>query len=198
MLHQVHQNKMKDLSHISEEVFESIFRQYYPKVVYYSYNYVRDMEKARNIAQDVFYQLWRYKDEVNFNDTSPLPFLLIVAKRLSLNLLRKENCNTAFFAYQKKKYTLHQFDMDALTDSSATALYTQEVKKLYVEGLEKMPQQIRETFLLSRSKNMKYKEIADFLNISQKTVEYRISVALNVLRAVFGEYFPDREGKSGF
>lgn len=189
----------EDLSHISEEIFETIFRKYYHKVVYYSYNYVRDMEKARNIAQDVFYQLWRHKDDVNFNDTTPLPFLLVIAKRLSLNLLRKESSNAAFFTYQKKKYTLHQFDMEALMDSSATSLYTGEVQKLFKEGLDRMPQPVRETFLLSRNKNMKYKEIAEFLNISPKTVENRMSMALNVLRGVFGEYFPNGGGgKSGF
>ncbi len=190
--------KMQDLSHISEEAFEGIFRQYFHKVVYYSYNYVRDMEKARNIAQDVFYQLWKHKDDVNFNDTTPLPFLLVIAKRLSLNLLRKENCNTEFFTYQKKRYTLRQFDMDALMDSSATSLYIGEVQRLFREGLDRMPESVRETFLLSRNKNMKYREIADLLNISPKTVENRISVALSVLRSVFVEYFPNGESRASF
>lgn len=180
--------------HINETFFEEIFREYFHKVVYYSFSYVKDMEKARNIAQDVFYQLWKHRDNVNFNDTTPLPFLLVIAKRLSLNLLRKESCNTAFFNYQKKKYTLGQFDIDALMDSSATTLYTGEVQRLFKEGLDRMPQQVRETFLMSRNNNLKYREIAQILNISQKTVENRMSLALNILRGVFGEYFPSGGG----
>ena len=187
---------MQDLSHISEEAFEVIFRQYFHKVVYYSYNYVRDMEKARNIAQDVFYQLWKHKDDVNFHDTTPIPFLLVIAKRLSLNLLRKENCNTEYFTYQKKRYTLRQFDMDALMDSSATSLYTGEVQRLFREGLDRMPESVRETFLLSRTQNLKYREIAEVLNISQKTVENRMTAALSILRGVFGEYFTNNEGEA--
>lgn len=183
---------MQDFSYITEEVFEQIFKQYYHKVVYYSYSYVKDMEKAQNIAQDVFYQLWKHRDNVNFNDTTPLPFLLVIAKRLSLNLLRKESSTSTFFSYQKKKYTINQFDIDALMDSSATMLYTGEVQKLFKEGLDRMPQSVRETFLLSRTQNLKYREIADILNISQKTVENRMSAALGILRCVFGEYFPDR------
>ena len=187
---------MQDLSHISEEAFEVIFRQYFHKVVYYSYNYVRDMEKARNIAQDVFYQLWKHKDDVNFNDTTPLPFLLVIAKRLSLNLLRKENCNTEYFTYQKKRYTLRQFDMDALMDSSATSLYMGEVLRLFRDALDRMPESVRETFLLSRTQNLKYREIAEVLNISQKTVENRMTAALSILRGVFGEYFTNNEGEA--
>lgn len=187
---------MQDLSHISEEAFEVIFRQYFHKVVYYSYNYVRDMEKARNIAQDVFYQLWKHKDDVNFNDTTPLPFLLVIAKRLSLNLLRKECSNTAFLSYQKKRYTLKQFNTDALMDTSATMLYTGEVQKLFNEGLDRMSQSVRETFLLSRTQNLKYREIAEVLNISQKTVENRMTAALSILRGVFGEYFTNNEGEA--
>lgn len=184
--------------HITEEDFEQIFKQYFHKVVYYAYSYTKDMEKAQNIAQDVFYQLWKHKDDVNFNDTTPLPFLLVIAKRLSLNLLRKESYNTAFFSYQKKKYTLHQFDIDALMDASATSLYTGEVTKLFKEGLDKMPESVRETFLMSRNQNLKYKEIADILNISQKTVENRMHLALSILRGVFVEYFPNGEGKIKF
>ena len=182
---------MQDLSYISEEVFEKIFKEYFHKVAYYSFSYVKDMEKAHNIAQDVFYQLWKHRDNVNFNDTTPLPFLLLIAKRLSLNLLRKDSNNSIFFSYQKKKYTIQQFDIEALMDSSATAIYTGEVQKLFKEGLEKMPEHVRETFLMSRNKNLKYREIADMLNISQKTVENRISLALNILRGVFAEYYPN-------
>ena len=78
--------------------------------------------------------------------------------------------------------------------SSATAIYTGEVQKLFKEGLDKMPQQVRETFLMSRNENLKYREIADILNISQKTVENRISMALNILRGVFAEYYPNWGG----
>ena len=182
---------MQQKSYISEEVFEKIFKEYFHKVSYYAFSYVKDMEKAHNIAQDVFYQLWKHRDDVNFNGTTPLPFLLVIAKRLSLNLLRKESSNDAFFTYQKKKYTMTQFDMEALMDVSATGIYTGEVHRLFKEGLDKMPQQVRETFLMSRNQNLKYREIADALNISQKTVENRMSLALNILRGVFAEYYPD-------
>ena len=182
---------MQEKSYISEEVFEKIFKEYFHKVSYYSFSYVKDMEKAHNIAQDVFYQLWKHRDNVNFNDTTPLPFLLVIAKRLSLNLLRKENSNDAFFSYQKKKYTIQQFEMESLMDVSATGIYTGEVHKLFKEGLDKMPQQVRETFLMSRNQNLKYREIAEALNISQKTVENRMSLALSILRGVFSEYYPD-------
>lgn len=181
---------MPDLQNIDiEKEFEKNFRQYFYKVVHYSYSYVNDYEKARNIAQDVYYQLWKIRDGVNFNE-SPLPLLLIMAKRLSLNMLRKEKNWNSYFSYKTKKDTVQQFNIDALKDTSATLIYTSEVQKLFKKGLEKMSEPVKEVFLMSRDKGLKYREIADAMNISQKTVENRITIALRILRTVFKDYLP--------
>lgn len=169
--------------------FDRIFKQNYHKVVFYAYNYIQDMEKAKNIAQDTFYQLWKHKEDINYIE-SPLPWLLIIAKRLSLNILRKEQHKGIYTASQKKNYELIELNTEALTDISSTLLYTHEVQKLFTKGLEMMPPTVKETFLLSRSHDLKYREIAEKLNISQKTVEKRISVALSILRRIFKDYLP--------
>ncbi len=172
-----------------EEQFENIFREHFHKVEYYAYSYLHDREKAKNIAQDVFYQVWKQRGEIIF-DGSPLPYLFVIAKRLSLNLLRKEHNNNKYLNYQKRKYSALEFDIDSLSDISSTIIYTKEVQALIRKGLDKMPPTVRETLLMSREQNFTYNEIARHLGISPKTVENRISLALRILRATLQDYLP--------
>lgn len=172
-----------------EEQFENIFREHFHKVEYYAYSYLRDREKAKDIAQDVFYQVWKQRGEIIF-DGSPLPYLFVITKRLSLNLLRKEHNNSKYLNYQKRKYTALEFDIDSLSDVSSTIIYTKEVQSLIKKGLDKMPPTVKETLLMSRERDFTYNEIARHLGISPKTVENRISLALRILRDTLQNYLP--------
>ena len=53
-----------------------------------------------------------------------------------------------------------------------------------------MPQKIKNSFCLNRFGNLKYEEIAKLDGVTVKTVEYRISVALRILRKKFKDYLP--------
>ena len=77
----------------------------------------------------------------------------------------------------------------ALSNSSLGNLYSKEVEKLYASAVELMPPKVRETFLFSRKQLLKNREVAQMQNISEKTVEYRISCAYKILRKVMGDYF---------
>lgn len=57
-------------------------------------------------------------------------------------------------------------------------------------AIEKLPENYREAFVLHRFKDKSYKEIASQLNVSTKTVDYRIQQALKLLREDLKDYFP--------
>ena len=75
---------------------------------------------------------------------------------------------------------LHETDVCQLEELS---------RKLKV-ALEELPASYREAFIMSRFKNMSYKEIAEQLNVSPKTVDYRIQQALKILRVKLKDYMP--------
>ena len=69
-------------------------------------------------------------------------------------------------------------------------VYMKELMKLTEEAIERLPPQYREFFVLHRFEGKSYKEIADFLCVSPKTVDYRIQQALKLLRIRLKDYLP--------
>ena len=166
------------------KLFEEIYRRHFKKVVYFAFRYLNDQEKAQNIAQDVFVALWGQMDNID-KEGEVLPYLFILTKYRCLNWLRREKQHEKF---KSNILTDNDISITALADESSTSLYNTEIEILVNEALKKMPDKVKDTFVLSRFKNLKNKEIATLQNISVKTVEYRISYAFRVLRKILKDY----------
>ena len=65
-----------------------------------------------------------------------------------------------------------------------------ELSRRIRQALDNLPPAYREAFVMHRFKNMTYKEIASLLNVSPKTVDYRIQQALKLLRIELKDYLP--------
>lgn len=167
-----------------ERLFEDIYRKHFKKVLFFAYRYLNDREKAENITQDVFLSLWDQIEDINDNG-EVLPFLFVLTKFRCLNWLRREKYHMQFV---KNRMTDFDISITALSDDSLNYLYNSEFDRLLKKAIELMPEKVRETFIFSRFKNLKNKEIAILQNISEKTVEYRISCSFKVLRKFFRNY----------
>jgi RNA polymerase sigma-70 factor (ECF subfamily) len=67
-------------------------------------------------------------------------------------------------------------------------LLDSELARQIEKAIQNLPDGIRETFVLNRFEGLSYQQIALHENISVKTVEYRISKALTILRKDLGDY----------
>ncbi len=132
--------------------------------------YVREVDDAKGIVQDVFVVLWD-KYPTLPADTNFKSYLFTAVKNRCLNQLR-----------DRKKMT----SMDALRDADfadeTDDLSTQELEAEIEIALNTMPSKCREAFELSRNQGLKYAEIAEQMGISVKTVEAHITKALGILR----------------
>ena len=79
-------------------------------------------------------------------------------------------------------------EVAALSETDSV-LYT-EMRAIYLKTLASLPENQREAFNLSRYEDMTYDKIAMKQNVSEKTVEYRISQALKRLREALADYIP--------
>jgi RNA polymerase sigma-70 factor (ECF subfamily) len=74
--------------------------------------------------------------------------------------------------------------------SSSKKLMVKELEVKILEALKLLPEQCRTIFQLSRFENLKYREIADQLGLSVKTVENQMGKALRIMRSRLAEYLP--------
>ncbi|MEG1686182.1 MAG: RNA polymerase sigma-70 factor [Bacteroides sp.] len=157
----------------NKEAFASLYSKYWSKVYHFSKLYLTSKEDAEEIVQEVFIKLWDIRafirEEENFEG-----FLFIITRNIIFNQNRRKINETYYkasvIAAFDNFYTIEeQIDADNLKD--------------YIDQLiSELPPRRREIFDLSRKGNKSYREIAELLNISEKTVENQISEALKYLK----------------
>jgi RNA polymerase sigma-70 factor (ECF subfamily) len=166
------------------EAFEKAYSQYLHRLVFFAVSFVRDGEAADSLVQDVFLKLWEKRADVDYS-RDLLPYLITMTRNSCLNYLRNKKNSDKYVQFR-----IDRFNSDILSNSDTSNVFAHEASRLVAEALGEMPENVRDTFLLSRNTDMMNKEIADFQHISVSTVEYRISFAFKVLRRKLKDYLP--------
>jgi len=169
--------------------FESVFDHYYHRLYAFIIQYVHDSEITKNILQDVFLVLWE-KKSILLDDTNLNAWLYTVTKNKALKYLRhKEYVNNYIESslLSQKEALLYAAALEEI-DTSEFAF--REIEKIIQHTLNSLPEQVNLVFKLSRFSNLKNREIAKKLDISEKTVEANITKSLKILRVALKDYLP--------
>ncbi|HEX8020278.1 RNA polymerase sigma-70 factor [Mucilaginibacter sp.] len=160
------------------KAFETLFRLYYTRLTLFSNRFVNDLTVAEEITADVFTHLWERGHEVNFC-ASVSSYLFKMVQNRSLNYLKRQKIENLYVNYLEKNNLF-----DELRNTLENGLEEKELALQIEAAIATLPEKCREIFVLSRFSDMKYREIAVQLNISPKTVERQMSIALEKLRQV--------------
>ncbi len=173
----------EDILHLlaqnSEQAIDLLFRQYYTTLCQHIYRIIPDGSKVEDLVQDVFYELWRKRDQLTIK-TSIAAYLRRAARNKALNHIRDQRMQ-----FEDEEHHPH---LESKFTSSIQQIEVQELQNLIHTAIEALPERCRMVFSLSRFEEMSYQEIADALNISIKTVENQISKALKLLRSAVEHY----------
>lgn len=174
------QELINNLQNGNERAIDILFRRHYSFVCHAVYRILKDSNTAEDIAQEVFFGLWKKRENLNIT-ISVKAYLKRAAINKSLNFIRD----------QKIKFDDKEEQLPILTSNQSTTqekLEAEDLQKKIDEAIDSLPEKCRLVFTLSRFEEMTYQEIADHLGISIKTVENQISKALRVLRSVLGPF----------
>jgi RNA polymerase sigma-70 factor (ECF subfamily) len=156
-----------------EKAFEALFRHYYPHLCLYATRILKNDSAAEEIVQDLFVRLWEKRKKTEI-ETSVKHYLFRAVKNQCLNYIKHNKI--------KKDYSqkfLAETESAALNDNFET--HTELFQKME-ESIAELPEKRQEIFRLNRQEGLKYREIAEKLNISIKTVETQMGLAMKTLR----------------
>lgn len=162
-----------------EQALEILFREHYADICRAVIRIIPKPEIAEDIAQEVFFELWRKRDSLQVT-TSFSAYLRRAARNKSLNYLRDHKVDPEGEDFLPE---LRERQSDAEKE-----LELQDLQACIDRAIDQLPERCRLVFNLSRFEDMSYQEIADQLGISIKTVENQISKALRLLRESLGPY----------
>ncbi len=161
-----------------EQSFEMLFRTYYKVLVQFASQYVTDIDTAEEIVQETFANFWDKLDRIHIK-TSVKSYLYGAVRNACLNYLKHLNVRANHAT--EIKYTADYADGNDF-------LELEELKTKIENALNQLPEKCRTVFEMSRFEQKKYREIAQILSISEKTVENQMGKALKILRVELGEY----------
>lgn len=163
------------------KAFDTLFRKYYPLLCAYGRRFVC-VESAEEIAQDTLLWLWEHREE-EIIQRSLVKYLLKMVYRRALNRIEQEqvklNADTHFY---------QDIIEDVLEESDLCSI--NDLSRRLNEAIHNLPDTYREAFVMHRFRDMTYKEIAERLDTTVKSVDYRIQQAVKLLSVELKDYLP--------
>lgn len=154
---------------LDENSFKRLFTEHYQNLFQLSLNILRDQDQAHDCLQDVFTKIWERKEQL----------MVKVPKEV---YLKKAVINTSL-NYQKqlsRQVSIH-LNFDLPEEEQLNSDYEQ-FRKLLEAGINALPKKCRVIFILSRIEGLDNQEISDYLDLSKKTIENQLSIALKNLK----------------
>lgn len=177
------QNERETLSLLktgSKEAFSKLFRHYYKDLVLFAGTFIPNKSVCEDIIQTVFFKIWQQHETLNIK-TSFKSFLTTSVRNACLDEIRHSKI--------KNNYT-DSFEFLGTTHSFSTQEYIlySDLQKHLTNAIENLPEECKETFKLNKLQGLKYREIAQELNVSERTVEVRIGKSLKLLKAYLKDF----------
>ncbi|MCT4614836.1 MAG: RNA polymerase sigma-70 factor [Marinifilaceae bacterium] len=155
--------------------FEKMFKMYFQPLCIYAFKFLKNDILAEELVQDLMCKIWENKHKIKIN-TSINAYLYRSTYINSISLLSKIKRNSEV---QAKYISSANSDIE---------IEDKELNILISKILNQLPERNRKIFEMSRFEGLKYKQIADKLSISVKTVEANISKALKVFKKGLRDY----------
>ncbi|MDR1666357.1 MAG: RNA polymerase sigma-70 factor [Bacteroidales bacterium] len=165
--------------------FESIYNAYFPVLYNYVVTIVKDRTEAEDIVSDVFLKLWEEKDNIAIR-TSVKAYLFKSSYNQSINVLKRKKVHERYENYFQHLALLAEAD----PDYPLSQLIEKELTGILTKTIEKLPQQCRVIFNMSRNDGLTHEEIAQQLGVSVNTVHMQIRRALKKLRVELRDFLP--------
>ncbi|WP_081659313.1 RNA polymerase sigma-70 factor [Pedobacter glucosidilyticus] len=171
----------EDLTVIDEKTFEQLFKSHYQALYAYAYTFLKDEMQAEETVQGFFLKAWEKRNQLGE---------LLLKKSYLYKSIYHDCLNQLRHQKVKNQYSqqIMYLEGESTERSADTRAHTKELEQQITEALIALPEQCRTIFQMSRFEELKYREIAEALAISVKTVENQMGKALKIMRSRLTEF----------
>ncbi len=162
------------------KAFEVLFKTYYKVLCLYAGLYVKDIDLAEEIVQELFYHIWKNREKLYINQSTKA-YLYHATQNRCLKMIRSQQVASRYADYVKHAPAQQ-------VSTPLDELNAKELDLIIEQTLNALPVRTEEIFRMNRFEGLKYAEIAQKLSISVKTVEANMGKALKVFYKKLHEY----------
>jgi RNA polymerase sigma-70 factor, ECF subfamily len=162
--------------------FEALFREYHARLCSFAYRFTGSRDIAEELVQETFLYVWQHRETLDIRD-SMKTYLFSSVRNASVSWLRHERVVS-----QSTGQTTELFRSSS--DTADHELESTEIISAVRMAIARLPEGSRMVLTLHREQGMTYREIADVLGISPKTVDAQMGRAFKALRKYLGPHWP--------
>lgn len=156
----------------NKDAFNTLFRKYYEPLCRFAVFFTQNPDLAEDAVQTAYIAFWEGRTQIEITH-SVKAYLYQMVRNNALILMRKDNTRKIY----ESNFT--ELKDEEIAENPIT---DDELKKLIQKGVNNLPEKCRIIFSLSRNDGLTYEEIAEYLDISPKTVENQMGIAFQKLR----------------
>jgi RNA polymerase sigma-70 factor (family 1) len=163
-----------------KQALEQLFRKYYKPLVRFAKEIVKSKDQAEDMVQEVFVKIWDRRQSIHIN-SQVKSYLYVAVKNHCFNQLK----------LNERKQWLEdgmEDDIRIATTEAHNKLDTIQLEQQIQSAIAALPPKCGLIFKMSRFEEKTYKEIAEALELSVKTVENQMGKALTLMRASLSHY----------
>lgn len=157
------------------------FDKYYDTLCNYINLYIHDRSVSEDLVQDIFIYFWEKRGTLRL-ETSVKSYLFRASRNKYLNYFRDEKCHHTIKMEVSSKSEIFAIPNDNTLD-------LKQLEEIINASINNLAPRCREVYLLHRNDDLSYKEIASKMNLSVKTVENQMTIALKKLREQLAPYY---------
>jgi RNA polymerase sigma-70 factor, ECF subfamily len=168
----------------SEKAFEAIIKAEFNNVAFFVNHFLKDIMLAEDVAQETFISLWKSRGTLN-PEANLRAYIFTIARNKAINVMRTRYFNMSD-SINKREIQIHlnTLSSDEL-DKNIDAL---ELTVLIEKTYNKLPEKVRDSFVMNKKFGMTYEQIASAKGMNIKAIEYQMSSALKIFRKKFKDY----------
>ncbi|MEN6456692.1 MAG: RNA polymerase sigma-70 factor [Prolixibacteraceae bacterium] len=171
----------------SKSEFERVYFDFFDVLYALGIQYTSDRYMAESIVQDTFLKLWEVRESL-LPETNIRNFLYTLTKNSCLNYLRDQK--VVWKNLNKIRAYEYTYAIESLKRIGNNFMEFEELSLKLDTAIENLPDELKVVFKMSRFDDMRYRDIAEKLAISEKTVEARMTRALKILRSELKDFLP--------
>lgn len=163
------------------KALEKLYLYFYPKLFSFTQTIVLQAEQAEEIVEDVFIRLWERRAEISGINNLKV-YLFVAVRNRALNYLEWKSKDIISY------FETYPVDIPTSHNIPDNLMMTKEMAMRINQAVDSLPPKCKVIFKLVREEQLKYREVADILNISPRTVDTQMTIATKRIASAINLY----------
>lgn len=174
-----------------EGAFKNLFNAYVDSLLRFAVSILKCKELAEETVSDVFFKIWLHREKINRIDNFKA-YLFTTTRNVALNYLDKEK--------RERARRLEDIHVPVFIDEICpeSELITKELREAIGIAIDHLPERCKLIYSLAKIDRLKYKEIAQILNISVKTIDHQLTIAIKKIGEEIQQHLNDQGAPEKF